>query len=98
VNTVKRILDLLEQEGIISVTSLEINDVNTPKDMRGNVVFELLSTERKYVQDLEALQVILNRSFMVRFNQLISVIKTELYARSTSTGNPFPRYNALFIW
>lgn len=25
--------------------------------MRDNVVFELLSTERKYVQDLEALQV-----------------------------------------
>jgi hypothetical protein len=27
--------------------------------MRENVVFELLSTERKYVQDLEALQVII---------------------------------------
>jgi hypothetical protein len=33
--------------------------MNKPKDMRGNVVFELLLTERKYVQDLEALQVII---------------------------------------
>ncbi|KAI8972156.1 hypothetical protein BDB01DRAFT_900585 [Pilobolus umbonatus] len=56
VNTVKRILDLLEEKGIISVKSLDEACMNQPKDMRDNVVFELLSTERKYVQDLEALQ------------------------------------------
>ncbi|OAC98733.1 hypothetical protein MUCCIDRAFT_149671 [Mucor lusitanicus CBS 277.49] len=59
VNTVKRILDLLEEQGIIHVDTLTESTCLTfesPKDMRDNVVFELLSTERKYVQDLESLQ------------------------------------------
>ncbi|KAI8375671.1 hypothetical protein EDC96DRAFT_303477 [Choanephora cucurbitarum] len=57
VNTVKRVLDLLEQKEIIEVISQESgNTSDSPKGMRDNVVFELLSTERKYVQDLEALQ------------------------------------------
>ncbi|KAI7894005.1 uncharacterized protein EV154DRAFT_499888 [Mucor mucedo] len=58
VNTVKRILDLLEEKGTISVKSIKESALTTdsPKDMRDNVVFELLSTERKYVQDLEGLQ------------------------------------------
>lgn len=59
-NTVKRILDLLEEQGIIHVDTLTESTCLTfesPKDMRDNVVFELLSTERKYVQDLESLQV-----------------------------------------
>lgn len=59
-NTVKRILDLLEDKEIISVPSIAESTltIDTPKDMRDNVVFEMISTERKYVQDLEALQVI----------------------------------------
>ncbi|CAO3657680.1 unnamed protein product [Mucor hiemalis] len=58
VNTVKRILDLLEDKEIISVPSIAESTltIDTPKDMRDNVVFEMISTERKYVQDLEALQ------------------------------------------
>lgn len=59
VNTVRRILDMLEENGTISVQSMKESALTTdsPKDMRDNVVFELLSTERKYVQDLEGLQV-----------------------------------------
>lgn len=55
----KRILDLLEDKEIISVPSIAESTltIDTPKDMRDNVVFEMISTERKYVQDLEALQV-----------------------------------------
>ncbi|GAA5810275.1 hypothetical protein MFLAVUS_003695 [Mucor flavus] len=58
VNTVRRILDMLEENGTISVQSMKESALTTdsPKDMRDNVVFELLSTERKYVQDLEGLQ------------------------------------------
>ncbi|KAF7727379.1 hypothetical protein EC973_007622 [Apophysomyces ossiformis] len=57
VNTVKRILDLLEQEGTISIcSSNRDSDPNAPKDTRDKVVFEFLETERKYVQDLETLQ------------------------------------------
>ncbi|KAI8382422.1 hypothetical protein BD560DRAFT_365030 [Blakeslea trispora] len=57
VNTVKRVLDILEEKEIIEVISQESgNTSDSPKGMRDNVVFELLSTERKYVQDLEALQ------------------------------------------
>lgn len=50
---------MLEEKGTISVNSLTESALTTdsPKDMRDNVVFELLSTERKYVQDLEGLQV-----------------------------------------
>ncbi len=58
-NTVKRILDLLEENETISVKSITESalTIDSPKDMRDNVVFEMVSTERKYVQDLEALQV-----------------------------------------
>lgn len=51
---------MLEENGAISVKSITESALTSesPKDMRDNVVFELLSTERKYVQDLEALQVI----------------------------------------
>jgi hypothetical protein len=40
--------------------------------MRDNVVFELLSTERKYVQDLEALQV----KPSLLFNRLANLTKS----------------------
>ncbi|KAI8981878.1 hypothetical protein BDF20DRAFT_863738 [Mycotypha africana] len=50
----------MEEKGIIHVESLSEEDVltnpATPKDLRDNVVYELVSTERKYVQDLESLQ------------------------------------------
>ncbi|KAG1145481.1 hypothetical protein G6F37_005476 [Rhizopus arrhizus] len=58
VNTVKKILELLREQSIIpehALTNVEA-ELDSPKDMRYNVVYELLSTERKYVQDLEALQ------------------------------------------
>ncbi|KAI7847930.1 hypothetical protein BDC45DRAFT_547368 [Circinella umbellata] len=57
VNTINKILQLLEQKGLISVRCANRNsDPNAPKDTRGKVVLELLETERKYVQDLEILQ------------------------------------------
>ncbi|KAL0089101.1 hypothetical protein F4703DRAFT_1973302, partial [Phycomyces blakesleeanus] len=58
VDTLKRILDLLEDQGIISIhTATNRNsDPNAPKNMRDKVVVEFLETERKYVQDLETLQ------------------------------------------
>ncbi|CAO3607560.1 unnamed protein product [Cunninghamella blakesleeana] len=59
VNTVNRILNLLEDKGIISIKSSSSNrDSNpiVPKNMRDQVILELLSTERKYVEDLETLQ------------------------------------------
>lgn len=57
-NTIDLILQLLEEKGIISCfDSNNRNSTNTPKDTRDKVVHELLETERKYVQDLEVLQV-----------------------------------------
>ncbi|KAI7862238.1 hypothetical protein BDF14DRAFT_1858476 [Spinellus fusiger] len=58
VETVRRILSLLEEQGIISVNTAtnRNSDPNAPKNMRDKVVVEFLETERKYVQDLEALQ------------------------------------------
>ncbi|KAI9487999.1 hypothetical protein BDB00DRAFT_877917 [Zychaea mexicana] len=57
VNTINKILHLLEEKGLISVRCANRNsDPNAPKDTRGKVVMELLETERKYVQDLETLQ------------------------------------------
>ncbi|CAO3595668.1 unnamed protein product [Absidia cylindrospora] len=58
VNTVYKLLQLLEDKGLISTpcTSRDSCPMATPKGIRDQVVFELLSTERKYVQDLETLQ------------------------------------------
>lgn len=58
-NTVLKILQLLEDKGIISsqCANQDSCPVVPPKDIRDQVVLELLSTERKYVQDLETLQV-----------------------------------------
>ncbi|ORX60601.1 hypothetical protein DM01DRAFT_1332728 [Hesseltinella vesiculosa] len=57
VNTIQRILNILDDRGIITVKSLDDgNDADGPKDTRDKVVMELLETERKYVQDLEILQ------------------------------------------
>ncbi|KAI7853674.1 hypothetical protein BDC45DRAFT_570044 [Circinella umbellata] len=59
VNTVRKILELLEINGIISIKKhlhRRHSSTSTPKDTRSKVVIELLETERKYVQDLESLQ------------------------------------------
>ncbi|CAO3698705.1 unnamed protein product [Rhizopus stolonifer] len=71
VNTLKRILELLKEQGIIpeqALTEIETSH-DSPKDMRDNVVYELVSTERKYVQDLEALQTYMRE---VQAQQLLS--------------------------
>ncbi|KAI8343985.1 hypothetical protein BC941DRAFT_386335 [Chlamydoabsidia padenii] len=57
VNTIQKILNILDDRGIITVKSLDENaDADGPKDTRDKVVLELLETERKYVLDLETLQ------------------------------------------
>ncbi|KAI8085178.1 uncharacterized protein BX664DRAFT_300963 [Halteromyces radiatus] len=58
VNTVQKILQLLEEKGIISshCSSRDSCPLASPKGIRDKVVLELLATERKYVQDLETLQ------------------------------------------
>lgn len=54
-----KILQLLEDKGLISSPSsyCPSSASSLAKDTRDQVVLELLSTERKYVQDLEILQV-----------------------------------------
>lgn len=71
---------------------------DSPKDMRDNVVFELLSTERKYVQDLEALQVGLSLLITSLLQITNANPKKGLYERSTKSCSTKSRYNALFIW
>ncbi|SAM04375.1 hypothetical protein [Absidia glauca] len=57
VNTMQKILNILDDRGIITVKSLDDNaDADGPKDTRDKVVLELLETERKYVLDMETLQ------------------------------------------
>jgi cell division control protein 24 len=50
---------MLEDEGIISAprSPNRNSDPNAPKDTRDKVVYEMVETERKYVQDLEILLV-----------------------------------------
>lgn len=57
VNCINKILAKLEDEGIISAprSPNRNSDPNAPKDTRDKVVYELVETERKYVQDLEVL-------------------------------------------
>ncbi|ORE23420.1 RhoGEF-domain-containing protein [Rhizopus microsporus] len=57
VHTINKLLQLLEERGLIVVRSSNRNsDPNAPKNTRDKVVLELLETERKYVQDMEILQ------------------------------------------
>ncbi|KAG0174328.1 hypothetical protein DFQ28_006758 [Apophysomyces sp. BC1034] len=57
VNTIDKVLQLLEQRGVITVrSSNRDSDPDAPKDTRDKVVLELLDTERKFVQDMEFLQ------------------------------------------
>jgi len=57
VNSINKILTMLEDEGIISAprSPNRNSDPNSPKDTRDKVVYEMVETERKYVQDLEIL-------------------------------------------
>ncbi|CAO3600730.1 unnamed protein product [Absidia cylindrospora] len=58
VNILKRVVDMMESEGLIIIPSSNRHESDTtaPKDTRDKIVIELLETERKYVQDLEILQ------------------------------------------
>jgi cell division control protein 24 len=64
-----KLLQLLEKRGIITVRSPNRNsdnsDPNAPKNTRDKVVLELLETERKYVQDMETLQVIISDELII---------------------------------
>lgn len=58
-----RILDVLESKGLLLESSETLDDLHAtlqPGDDRARVVRELLDTERKYVQDLEVMQVSLS--------------------------------------
>ncbi|KAI8979267.1 hypothetical protein BDF20DRAFT_835320 [Mycotypha africana] len=56
INTINILLNLLEEKGVICLDFDNDSQNSLPKDTRDKVVFELLETERKYVQDLEVLQ------------------------------------------
>ncbi|CAM0141193.1 Guanine nucleotide exchange factor for Cdc42p [Umbelopsis sp. WA50703] len=57
VHTVSKILDMMEVEHIIKVPCIKrVSDPGVPKDIRAKIVNELVETERKFVQDMEALQ------------------------------------------
>ncbi|SPO36813.1 related to CDC24 - GTP/GDP exchange factor for Cdc42p [Pseudozyma flocculosa] len=58
VRTINRLLDVFEERGLLieNKRATEHDDLETPSDDRAKVVRELLTTERKYVQDLEVLQ------------------------------------------
>lgn len=58
--TVSLILDKLEERNLLLKRKKVLRydqDIKKPKDNRAKVVAELLDTERKYVQDMETLQV-----------------------------------------
>jgi cell division control protein 24 len=60
VNVLKRAVEMLEGRGIVALPAPNhCADTTTtaPKDTRDKIVIELLETERKYVEDLETLQV-----------------------------------------
>lgn len=49
---------MMQAENIIKVPSLKrVSDPSALKDIRAKIVNELVETERKFVQDMEALQV-----------------------------------------
>ncbi|KAI7866811.1 hypothetical protein BDF14DRAFT_1875102 [Spinellus fusiger] len=56
VNTMSKILYLLECRGIVCAQPHTSGPVDGPKDVRDKVVMELVETERKYVNDMEKLQ------------------------------------------
>ncbi|KAJ1602795.1 hypothetical protein NDA14_001027 [Ustilago hordei] len=58
VRTINRLLDVFEERGLLIQTNRKSDndDLDHPSDDRAKVIRELLTTERKYVQDLEVLQ------------------------------------------
>ena len=58
VRTINRLLDVFEKRGLLIETNRKSDndDLDQPADDRAKVIRELLTTERKYVQDLEVLQ------------------------------------------
>ncbi|EST05946.1 CDC24 calponin [Kalmanozyma brasiliensis GHG001] len=58
VRTINRLLDVFEERGLLIETNRKSDndDLDTPSDDRAKVIRELLTTERKYVQDLEVMQ------------------------------------------
>ncbi|KAJ1019972.1 hypothetical protein NDA16_004253 [Ustilago loliicola] len=58
VRTINRLLDVFEERGLLIETNRKSDndDLDHPSDDRAKVIRELLTTERKYVQDLEVLQ------------------------------------------
>lgn len=58
VRTINRLLDVLQERGLLIETNRKSDndDIDHPSDDRAKVIRELLTTERKYVQDLEVLQ------------------------------------------
>ncbi|CAG8460819.1 17373_t:CDS:10 [Acaulospora morrowiae] len=59
INTVKLVTDKIEEKGLLDLSKKQLSrnsDPEKPTDNRAKVVRELLETERKYVQDMEALQ------------------------------------------
>ncbi|CDS01995.1 related to CDC24-GTP/GDP exchange factor for Cdc42p [Sporisorium scitamineum] len=58
VRTINRLLDVFEERGLLIETNRKSDndDLDHPADDRAKVIRELLTTERKYVQDLEVMQ------------------------------------------
>lgn len=58
VRTINRLLDVFEERGLLIETNRksDTEDLEHPSDDRTKVIRELLTTERKYVQDLEVMQ------------------------------------------
>lgn len=58
VKTISKLLDVFEQRGLLTEApkTADADEFEKPSDERTWIVRELLSTERKYVQDLEVLQ------------------------------------------
>lgn len=58
VRTINRLLDVFQERGLLIETNRKSDndDLDHPSDDRAKVIRELLTTERKYVQDLEVLQ------------------------------------------
>ncbi|PWN48843.1 hypothetical protein IE53DRAFT_318658 [Violaceomyces palustris] len=58
VRTINRLLDVFEERGLLTEGSRQANvdELEAPVDDRAKVIRELLTTERKYVQDLEVMQ------------------------------------------
>lgn len=59
VRTINRLLDVFEERGLLIENKRKAEDdaLENPSDDRAKVIRELLTTERKYVHDLEVLQV-----------------------------------------